>query len=66
MSSNEEPYRSLQGLPLPRVVRPAAPHCRIELMKTPLSFPPMVMVTSRVSRLSAWSCGATPGYCSLK
>ena len=66
VSSNEEPYWSLQGLPWPSVERPAAPQDRIVLMKTPLSLPPMVMVTSWVSRCTASSCGATPGYCAAK
>ena len=35
-------------------------------MKTPLSLPPMVIVTSSVVRLSASNCGATPGYCSVR
>ena len=64
VSSKEEPYRSLHGLPVPSVDAPAAPHWTIELMKTPLSLPPIVMVTSWVSGASASSCGATPGYCS--
>jgi len=32
-------------------------------MKTPLSLPPIVIVTSCVSFFTASSCGATPGYC---
>jgi hypothetical protein len=60
---DEDPYRSWQGLPWPRVDAPAVPHRRIESMKTPLSLPPMVMVTSSVSSPSASRCGATPGYC---
>ncbi len=32
-------------------------------MKTSLSFPPIVIVTSSVRRRTASSCGATPGYC---
>ena len=35
-------------------------------MKTPLSFPPMVMVTTWESCFTASSCGATPWYCELK
>ncbi len=35
-------------------------------MKTPLSLPPMVIVTSWASCVTASSCGATPGYCELK
>jgi hypothetical protein len=64
VSSNCEPYRSRQGLPRPSVEAPARPHCTIELTNTPLSLPPMVIVTRSVSALSAASCGATPGYCS--
>ena len=62
VSSNELPYWSWQGLPWPSVERPATPHWTIELMKTPLSLPPMVIVTSCVRFLSASSCGATPSY----
>ena len=49
VSSKDEPYRSLHGLPWPAVEAPAMPHWTIELMKTPLSLPPMVIVTSSVS-----------------
>ena len=35
-------------------------------MKTLLSLPPMVIVTSWVSVLRASSCGATPGYWDVK
>ena len=35
-------------------------------MKTPLSLPPIVIVTSWVSLFTASSCGATPGYCEVK
>jgi hypothetical protein len=66
VSSNEEPYRSLQGLPWPSVETPAWPHCRSELMKTPLSLPPMVMVMSSASGRTASSWGATPSYCGSK
>ena len=34
-------------------------------MNTPLSLPPMVIVTSWVSGCTAFSCGATPGYCAV-
>jgi hypothetical protein len=66
VSANDDPYRSAHGLPRPRVDRPAEPHWRIELMKTALSLPPMVMVTSSVSGASASSCGGTPGNCEVK
>jgi hypothetical protein len=52
----------LHGLPRPAVDRPAAPHSTIELTKTPLSLPPIVMVTSWVVRRSAASWGGTPSY----
>src|SRR3954452_18292791 len=60
VSANDDPYRSEHGLPRPRVDRPAELHWKIELMKTALSLPPMVMVTSSVSGASASSCGGTP------
>jgi hypothetical protein len=66
VSSKEDPYRSLQGLPCPPVDRPAEPHWTIELMNTPLSLPPMVMVTSSVSAVTASSWGGTPSYCGEK
>ena len=66
VSSNEDPYWSLHGLPLPSVDAPATPHDWIVLMKTLLSLPPMVMVTSWVFVLTASSCGATPEYWAVK
>ena len=64
VSSKDEPYRSLQGLPWPRVEQRRRRRTdRIELMKTPLSLPPMVIVTSWVSGLTASSCGGTSAYC---
>jgi hypothetical protein len=62
VSWKDEPYWSRQGLPVPSVEAPAMPHRMIESMKTPLSLPPMVIVTTSVSRVTASSWGATPGY----
>jgi hypothetical protein len=45
VSSNEVPWVSRQGLPWPSVRTPAALQPRIELTNTPLSLPPMVIVT---------------------
>ena len=54
---------SWQGLPVPAVLAPATPHLVMAPMKTPLSLPPMVIVTSFVRAPRASSCGATPGDC---
>jgi hypothetical protein len=64
--SNEAPYFFWHGLPWPAERMPSAPHCRIVLMKTPLSLPPIVIVTSWVLNLRASSCGATPGCWAVK
>jgi len=63
VSSNDDPYLSLHGLPWPSVDMPAWPQLMTVSMNTPLSLPPIVMVTSSVSALSASSCGGTPPYC---
>ena len=49
VSSNESPYWSLHGLPWPSVESAGRRRRTIVLMKTPLSLPPIVIVTSWVS-----------------
>ncbi|GAA2740275.1 hypothetical protein GCM10009868_01840 [Terrabacter aerolatus] len=64
-SVNVVPYLCWHGLPVTSDAETVA-QPKNELTKTPSSLPPMVMVTRRVSLVTASSCGATPGACEEK
>ncbi|MEO7234481.1 MAG: hypothetical protein ABIW80_03815, partial [Lapillicoccus sp.] len=62
---NVVPYFFSHGLPRMSVWEIEA-HPKNEFEKTPSSFPPIVIVTSRVSFVTASSCGTTPADCEVK
>ena len=63
VSVNRSPFCCSQGLPVPAVTAAAVAQAWMVPMNTPLSLPPMVIVTTSVSSERASTCGGTPGYC---